>query len=317
MNSSKKNKANYVIVIVGPTGVGKSEIGLHVAEELNGEIISTDSRQMYQYMEIGTDKPPLEYLERIKHHFISCLDPSEYFNAGKFGKNARIVMNDIIKRGKLPVIVGGSGLYLKAILEGFFDEKIKDVQVKEQLKKEIIERGNTELYTELQKIDPKFAMQISVNDAQRIVRGLEVYRVTGKPLTYHWKMPQITVNFDYLPFGLTTNRKKLYQKINDRVDLMIERGLVEEVKSLIERGYNKDLNALQTYGYQEVFEYIEQKHTFEEMAEKIKKRTRNYAKRQITWFKKVNGITWISVEEDKKKAINIIVNAFRNRQANK
>ncbi|MFC1557097.1 tRNA (adenosine(37)-N6)-dimethylallyltransferase MiaA [candidate division KSB1 bacterium] len=305
---SGKNRT--VITIVGPTGVGKTEIGYLTALRLNGEIISADSRQMYRYMNIGTDKPPKQYRDTVRHHFVDFLDPLEKYTAGRFGKDARKVIDTLFKKNKTPIIVGGSGLYIKALLEGFFDEPMADDTVKEELKREITVKGNRELYNELRKVDPVFAEQITVNDSQRIIRGLEVFRASGKPLSRLWEESKITVDLLPLYIGLTKNRKKLYSIIDDRVESMIERGLIKEVKTIASMGYSKNLNALQTYGYQEVIEFLEGLCTFEEMVEKIKRRTRNFAKRQMTWFRKIKGIHWFTVRESSEEIVEGICNVY-------
>jgi len=296
-----------VAFIVGPTGAGKTIIGLHAAEKMNGEIISADSRQMYRGMDIGTDKPPREILERVPHHFINILEPDEYYNSGLFGKDVRKKIDEILSRNKLPFVVGGSGLYIKSILDGFFDEKIKDMQTKKKLQERARKEGNDLLYKELQEADPEFAARISVNDTQRIVRGLEVFLVTGKPLTHHWKEAHISLHFQPVLIGLHKDKAQLYNIINKRVERMLAKGLIDEAKTLLRKGYSPDINAFQTYGYREVFNYLNGAMTYDEMAEQIKKRTRNFAKRQMTWFRKMQNITWIDVGDDIDEVIKIII----------
>jgi len=305
----------HVLCIVGPTGVGKTAIGFQLAKTLNGEIISADSRQMYRFMNIGTDKPPSDYIKQIPHYFIDTLDPDESYNAGQFGKQARNIINEIFARGKLPIVVGGSGLYIKSLLEGFFDETIKNIEVKRELQREINEKGSEALYRELENADPEFAASISVNDAQRITRGLEVFRATGKPLSEHWRESKIHVNFKSVVIGLKRDREELYNIINKRVDRMIELGLVDEVRTLIKKGYSKNLNSLKTYGYQEVFEYLDNNCSNDEMIEEIKKRTRNFAKRQLTWFRKLKDIIWISVGENPECTAKSIMEIYKRKTA--
>ena len=307
----RKNR-NKVLFIVGPTGVGKTAVGFSAAEKLNGEIISAVSRQMYRGMDIGTAKPPHEIRERIPHHFIDILDPDEYYNAGKFGKDVRHKIDEILSRQKLPIIVGGSGLYIKSILEGFFDEEKKDLETKKSLIERAGREGNETLYRELKKADPEFAAKISINDTQRIVRGLEVYLVTGKPLTQHWKDSRVTVHFQPVITGLRQDKTRLYEIIGKRVDTMLENGLIEEVKTLQRKGYSPDLNAFQTYGYRETFSYLKRNISYEVLAERIKKSTRKFAKRQMTWFRKVHNIIWIDVGDDKKEAVDSIISVVRS-----
>ncbi|KPK91162.1 hypothetical protein AMJ80_07590 [bacterium SM23_31] len=259
-------------------------------------------------MDIGTDKPPREILERIPHHFIDILQPDECYNSGLFGKDVRKKIDEIISRNRLPFIVGGSGLYIKSILEGFFDEKIKDPETKKKLQERARKEGNDLLYKELREADPEFAARISVNDTQRIVRGLEVFMVTGKPLTHHWQEIHISLHFQPVLIGLRKGRDELYDIINKRVGKMLEEGLIDEVKTLRRKGFSPDNNALQTYGYREVFNHLDGAATYDEMVEQIKKRTRNFAKRQMTWFKKMRNITWIDVGDDKEAVVDIIIN---------
>lgn len=298
------------VCIIGPTGVGKTAVGMHVAERLKGEIVSADSRQIFKYMNIGTDKPPAEYLARVPHHFVDIIDPSEWYNAGKFGKQARTTIDDIFDRNRAPVIVGGSGMYVKSLLEGFFDEQIKDISIKEALIREISQNGTAELYRELQRVDPEFAAGITENDAQRIARGLEVYQATGKPLSQHWKESKTEPEFVPVIFCLNRNREELYDRINRRVDQMIEEGLVKEVEEILVMGYDKSLNSLQTYGYQEVIEHLEGDLSFDEMVELIKKRSRNFAKRQLTWFRGMKKVKWINAGDDSKKTAGEVLQFY-------
>ena len=297
---------------MGPTGVGKTVIGFRAAELLNGEIISADSRQMYRGMDIGTDKPPVEFLERLPHYFIDILDPDEDYNAGQFGKDARRRIEEILFRHKVPFIIGGSGLYIKSLLEGFFDEKVKDRNVKKRLRERADKEGNEILYAELIKADPEFALRISVNDTQRIIRGLEVYLVTGKRLTRQWKESKKSADFQYKIIGLRRERAELYDIINKRVEIMLERGLIDEVKVLQRRGYSHTLNAMQTYGYRETFRYLQGKFSYEELIEQIKKQTRNFAKRQLTWFRKFENISWLDVGDDTDRVVDTIISIVQS-----
>ena len=299
------------VFIVGPTGVGKTHFGFQLAKRLGGEIISADSRQMYRYINIGTDKPPQAMREEIPHYFIDILEPDEYYNAGLYGKDVRKKIQEIQSRGKIPFIVGGSGLYIRAIIEGFFTETIKDYAVKKKLQEKAKNEGNESLYKELQKIDSAFAARITLNDTQRIVRGLEVYYTTGIPLTEHWKNKTNDIKFEPLLIGFRMNRKGLYDAINKRVDKMLEQGLIEEVKLLKQKGFSPELNSLQTYGYKETFQYLEGELTIDELKEKIKKRTRNFAKRQITWFKKMKNIIWVDVDNDKENTLETLESIVR------
>lgn len=308
-NNEEKNK---VVFIVGPTGVGKTAVSIEVACKLNGEIISADSRQFYREMDIGTDKPSPESLKQVRHHYISILNPDEYYTAGQFGKDARKTIGEILSYNRLPIVAGGSGLYLKAILEGFFDENEKDLDIKKILQERADKEGTSELYNELKRADPELASKISVNDAQRIIRGLEVYLVTGKPLTQHWKQAKSIRGFSPVMIGLQRERRELYELINSRVDTMIEKGLIEEVKALREKRFSTKLNALKTFGYREVVRYLTKELTFDDMVEEIKKSTRNYAKRQLTWFRKMENITWVNVGNNREDAAENVISIIEN-----
>ncbi len=287
-----------VIFIVGPTAVGKTELSIKVTEALdNAEIISADSRQIYKFMDIGTAKPTPEEQARVKHHFIDIKFPDEYYSAGKFGREARQVIADLQNQNKLPIVVGGSGLYIRALVDGFFEREVFDESVKARLKKEIQEVGLDSLYNRLKQIDPESAEKIHPNDGHRIVRALEVFELSGVPLSQFQKQMAQKPGFEPVFFGLTRERQKLYQMIEKRVDIMLEQGLVDEVRELQARGYTEELNSMRTVGYKEVFEYLRGLIAYDEMARLIKQHTRNYAKRQLTWFRKDERIHWIELEE--------------------
>jgi tRNA dimethylallyltransferase len=304
-----------VIFIVGPTAVGKTELSLRVAEAIgNAEIISADSRQIYKFMDIGTAKPTQEELARVKHHFIDIKYPDEYYSAGKFGKEAREVIKKLHSQGKQPIVVGGSGLYIRALVDGFFEKQVFNQSLKEKLKKEIREQGLESLYHRLQQVDPESAEKIHPNDGHRIVRALEVYELTGVPLSQFQKQTAQKADFEPLFFGLTRERQKLYQMIERRVDRMLELGLVQEVRDLQARGYTEKLNSMQTVGYKEVFDFLCGEIDYEEMVRLIKQHTRNYAKRQLTWFRKDERIHWIQLDEQESvdKYVEKILSEIKN-----
>lgn len=294
LNSNRK-----ILIIVGPTAVGKTTLSLELADRLkDAEIISADSRQIYKFMDIGTAKPSADELSRIRHHFIDIKFPDEYYSAGKFGKEARQVIKKLQEQGKRPIVVGGSGLYIRALVDGFFDKQIYDESVKAKLKLQIKESGLEPLYQRLQQVDPESAQKIHPNDGHRIVRALEVYELTGVPLSEFQKESAKKADFEPVIIGLTRDRNELYQIIEKRVDQMIERGLIEEVISLKEKGYGENLNSMQTVGYKEVFQFLAHKIDRDEMIKLIKQHTRNYAKRQLTWFRKDERIHWINLERN-------------------
>lgn len=286
-----------VLAIVGPTASGKTKLSIIVAEKIGGEIISADSRQVYRYMDIGTAKPSKEERERVKHYFIDELNPDEEFNAGAFGERGREIIEDIFSRGKVPIVVGGSGLYVKSLIDGFFEGPAGDWELREILYRKAEQLGKGVLYEELKKVDPASAEKIHPNNLKRVIRALEVYYLTGKPISQLQSEMKPEINFETVQIGLNWDRKKLYKRIEERVDMMIEQGLIDEVKRLRELGYDKNLNALQTVGYKEVFDYLDGIISYDRMIYLIKRNSRRYAKRQLTWFRQDKRIIWIDVDE--------------------
>ncbi len=292
---AEDSKQRKVPILVGPTGVGKTEIALELADLLGAEIVSADSRQIYRYLDIGTAKPPPQALQRIPHHFIDILNPGEDYNAGFFARDARRVIAEIFARGRLPLVVGGSGLYVRALVDGFYDSEVRDPAVKRALHERARREGAPQLHRELASVDPETAARLHPNDTQRIVRALEVYTLTGKPFSELLHSGNVPAEFQPIFVGLTRHRKELYDRIEARVDKMLEQGLVQEVRRLQEKGYGPHLNALQTVGYQEVFRYLAGDLTEAEMVAEIKKNTRRYAKRQLTWFRRDARVEWVDL----------------------
>ena len=288
-------KQNRVLFIVGPTGIGKTALSIQLAKRMDGEIVSADSRQIYKYMTIGTAKPTREELAAVPHHFIDIKTPDEYYSAGQFGKEARICIAEIQKRQKQPIVAGGSGLYIRALIDGLFEPKIADEVVKTDLKKEAGENGLAALYDRLKISDPKTAAKLHPADSQRIMRALEVFEVTGEPFSNFVDIKPQPADLEPCMIGLTLERSELYKRIEKRVDAMLELGLLDEVQELQKSGYGADLNALQSVGYQEAFLYLDGKLSISEMAALIKQKTRNYAKRQMTWFRKDERIDWVDL----------------------
>ncbi|MEE4311274.1 MAG: tRNA (adenosine(37)-N6)-dimethylallyltransferase MiaA [candidate division KSB1 bacterium] len=291
----EEKRDNPVAFIIGPTAVGKTHLSLKISEKHDIEIISADSRQIYKYMDIGTAKPTHEELKSVPHHFIDIKFPDEYYSAGKFGKEARSRIDDIIARDKIPLVVGGAGFYIKALAEGLFEAEIHDAQVKQKLQEEVRERGLAALYERLIKVDPQSSARLHANDKQRILRALEVWEISRTPLSKYHQEDEVTSNFNAVYFGLTTDRSLLYRRIEERVDDMISDGLIEEVTSIMEKGYSEDLSSLQTVGYKEVFQYIHGALSRDDMIALIKQNSRNYAKRQMTWFRKNKEIAWYDI----------------------
>jgi tRNA dimethylallyltransferase len=287
-----------VIVITGPTASGKTSLSIQVAEALNTEIISADSRQIYKLLDIGTAKPSPQELARVKHHFISILDPSENYNVSKFRRDALNICETLWNRGKTPVITGGSGLYIKALIDGLSDTPDPDPEIRQQLLRERIEFGNDYLYEKLKKIDPVIAGRLLPQNWKRVIRALEVFYITGIPISdIHQEKTDVNLLKAY-QYGINWDRQLLYERINRRTEEMISNGLTAEVKSLLDAGYSPEPNALNTVGYKEIIRYIMGEYTLEKAVDLIKRNTRRYAKRQMTWFRKDNRIEWKSVERN-------------------
>lgn len=286
--------AQKILVIVGPTAVGKTELSLRLAEELGAEIISADSMQVYRGMDIGTAKAGQEERERVVHHLLDVVDPDQPFNVADFIKLAEEVLAQLNQRGVVPLITGGTGLYLDALLEGFlFPDTAADPQIRQELEKQAKE-DPLSLHEELQRVDPKSAERLHRNDLRRIIRALEVYRRTGKPISeQQQKREQEERPYRTLYIGLTRDREELYARINARVDQMLEQGLVEEVAELLKK-YPNQPTALQALGYKEIAHYLRGELNLEEAVELLKRDTRRYAKRQLSWFKRNKRIQWFN-----------------------
>jgi len=301
-----------VIVIAGPTASGKTSLGVELAKKINGEVISADSMQIYKDMTIGTAKPTPEETENIPHYLIDFVSPDERYSVADFKKDAEEKIDEILAKGKVPIIVGGTGLYIDSLVYGIeFPDIEYDEEYRNSLMKEAeTEEGLNKLYEEAKKIDPKAMEKISPSDKKRISRVLEIYHATGKTKTeLEIKSREKGVKYDYIVFAIDWDREKLYERINLRVDIMIEQGLVDEVKNVYNK-YEKFPTAMQGLGYKEVVEYLEGKISFEEMVEKIKLETRHFAKRQLTWFRKNKDIIWIDGQQDKLKNVDFIISKY-------
>jgi len=301
-----------IAIVGGPTAVGKTDIMIEVCEEIGAEIISMDSRQIYRYMDIGTAKPTSEQRRRVPHHMIDILDPDEYYNAFLYRKDSLKAVEAILKRGKIPVYVGGTGLYADALVRGIFEGVPADENIRKELR-ELERREPGILRKMLEEFDPEAATRIHPNDLKRTIRALEVYMKTGRRIS---ELQKETKGDDrFFIIVLTRERYDLYDRINRRVDRMVEMGLVDEVKRLLSMGYSKDLNSMKTIGYKEVIEYLEGKYDFEKMVHLIKRNTRHFARRQIIWFKRYENAIWynltfVSKEELKKTLKELIVKNF-------
>ena len=282
-----------VLFLVGPTAVGKTAWSLELAANTGGEIVSADSRQIYRYMDIGTAKPTLAERAAIPHHFIDICNPGDYYSAGDFGRAGRACVADLLARGRTPIVVGGSGFYIRALVDGLFAPAVSDAAVKEKWRQTIRERGQEEVFATLRRVDPQTAERLHVNDTQRIVRALEVYELTGEPISCFRHGQEQAADFTPLFIGLDRDRTQLYARIEERVDAMLAMGLVEEVQRLQAYGWGPHLNALRTVGYEEVFRFFSGELTLPAMTALIKQNSRNYAKRQLTWFRKDRRISWL------------------------
>jgi len=304
------------IVLLGPTAAGKTRLAIEMAKILKGEIISADSMQVYRGMDIGTAKPTNEERQGIPHHLIDIRDPDESWTVSDFIRETQALTTKIYHRGKVPIIAGGTGLYLWSLLEGFaFPITPADKELRARLENE----PASALYGQLSTIDPKAADKIHPNDKKRIIRALEVFELTGRPISelqkFRGNSPHLSAvpagrqvgNHQPILIGLILLREELYSRINQRVDSMIEKGLIEEVKGLREKGHGKNLPSMQALGYKEVVDYLEGKWAREEMIDELKKRTRNFARRQMTWFRRFQNVKWFDVPVDSQVIIDYIV----------
>lgn len=284
-----------LIILTGPTAVGKTSLSLSLAKELDGEIVSADSMQVYRYMDIGTAKIREEERQGIPHHLIDVLDPWEDFNVVRFQKMAREALEEIWERGQIPIVTGGTGFYIQALLYDIhFTENNEDSSLRKDLENYARENGAEALHSRLEEVDEKAASQIHFNNVKRVIRALEFYYQTGKKISEHNEEERKrTSPYDFKYFVLNDEREHLYARINQRVDLMMEEGLVEEVQKLKEMGCDSTMVSMQGLGYKEILSYLEGECTLDEAVYKIKRDTRHFAKRQITWFKRERDVIWL------------------------
>ncbi len=297
-----------VYVIGGPTASGKSKLAVELAKKVNGEIISADSMQIYKEMNIGTAKVNKEEMQGVQHYLVDFVSPDERYSVSNFKKDAEKAIEEILEKGKTPIVVGGTGLYIDSLIYGIeFQKEEVDLEYREKLNKIADEKGLESLYKKAQEIDPEAMKKISINDRKRIIRVLEIYHKTGKTKTeQELQSRKNEVKYEYKVFAITMDREKLYERIEKRIDFMIEQGLIEEVKQILEK-YHTFPTAMQGLGYKEVVEYLEGSCTKEEMIEKIKKETRHYAKRQLTWFRKNKETIWLDGEKSTDENVSIIL----------
>ncbi len=299
---------NKVIVICGPTASGKTALSIELAKQIHGEIVSCDSMQIYKDMNIGTAKPTIQEMQGIKHYLIGYVSPEKRYSVADYKRDAKNAIKEIIEKDKMPIIVGGTGLYLDSLIYEIEYQEIElDEEYRKNLEKEVEEQGLDRLYERAKQIDAKAVEKISPNDKKRILRILEIYHATGKTKTeQEIESRKKEVEYDYKVYALNWDREKLYDRINKRVDIMIEQGLIEEVKQILDK-YDTFPTAMQGLGYKEVVDYLKGNLTKEEMIEKIKMETRRYAKRQLTWFRKNKQTIWLNAENKIQDNINIIL----------
>ena len=297
-----------VIAICGPTASGKTALSIELAKKINGEIVSCDSMQIYKYMNIGTAKPDTQEMKSIKHYLLDIVEPNERYSVADYKRDAKKAIKEIIEKGKVPIIVGGTGLYLDSLIYEIEYQNIEfDKEYRKKLEKQVEEIGLETLYEEAKKIDPEAIEKISSNDKKRILRILEIYHATGKNKTEQEKESRKKeVEYDYRVFAINWDREILYDRINKRVDIMIEQGLIEEVKEILKK-YDEFPTAMQGLGYKEVVQYLKGEYTKEEMIEKLKMETRRYAKRQLTWFRKNKQTIWLDGENGIQNNMKIIL----------
>ena len=293
------NKKTPLLVIVGPTAVGKSALALNVAGILNTDIISADSAQVYKRLNIGTAKPSLEEQKAVKHHLIDIVDPDQTYSVANYQNNTDEIIRQIRQEGKFPFVVGGTGLYIKALIDHYaFGSKGASRELRAVYEEQVCSEGLDMLYSRLKTIDPSAASKIHPNDQRRIIRALEVYTIEGKPISDQVMQTALKESpYETLIFGITREREMLYRRIEDRVDGMIQKGFLDEVRSLYKEEYSDHAPGMQVLGYKQMLAYIKGNANWEETIAEIKKQTRNLAKRQLTWFKRDKTIKWIKITD--------------------
>ncbi len=299
MNSKNVSDGNLkkVVAVVGPTGVGKTALGIELAERFSGEIVNFDSVQVYRYLDLGTAKPTPEERARVPHHLIDILEPDEPFNAAAFVERADRVIAEITARGRLPVLVGGTGLYLRALLHGLFPVEVPE-ELRHRLRERLAREGLASLYQELRRRDPRAARRIHPHDRVRVLRALEVCLATGRTFSELAEKHAFRERrYQALKIGLHLPRPELYRRLDERVDRMLARGLLEEVRGLLERGFSPELKPLQAIGYRHMIAYLRGEVSFSEAVRLMKRDTRRYAKRQLTWFRADPEVKWFHPED--------------------
>ena len=292
---------------MGPTASGKTALALALAEKLKTEIISADSRQIFKHLNIGTAKPTHEELEQVKHYFINYLEPDEYYNVSKFENEALEIIRKLFAHGKIPIVVGGSGLYIKALIDGIIDLGETNFELREDLWALRKRKGNEALYERLKELDPKAAATMLPQNWKRVIRAIEVFTETGKSIVDLHSEQKRKSDFKFWQFGIKLPREVLYARIEKRVDEMISKNLIEEVKKILDMGFPPDCNALNTVGYKEIIAYLNGEYDLPRAVELIKRNTRRYAKRQLTWFKRDERIDWLDGSKSEHELVDYIL----------
>ncbi len=300
-----------LLIICGPTASGKSELALRLAHDLDAEIVNADSMQIYSWLDVGTAKPTPEQQAEIRHHLIDVANPAELFSAADFCAAADAAIRDIISRGKRVVVAGGTGLYLRALVKGLVDSPSGEGELREALQDESGRIGNEAMLEKLRQVDPELAAGLHPNNLVRIIRALEVYQLTGMPLSdYQKKHAFATRRYEALQIGISVDRSVLYERIDDRVERMLASGLLEEVRSLLAAGYGRDIKPLRSIGYKEAVAHLAGEISAEEAVRLIKRNTRHYAKRQLTWFKADPDILWFEYPEKFDKMLKYAIDFY-------
>ena len=282
-----------IVIICGPTGIGKTAVAIDLAQRFKGQIIGADSMQIYKYMDIGTAKPTAEEQARVVHHMVGIVAPDEPFDAARYAEHARRIIAELCQHHILPFVVGGTGLYIKALLYGLFNDDVSDPQIRARLKAEAETHGVEYLHQRLSRLDPETAQRLHPHDTYRILRALEVVEASGKCISHHHREHGFDEQpFDALKIGLKMEREFLYERINQRVDAMLAAGFLGEVKDLLKKGYTADIKAMQSLGYRHMVDAIQGRLTLAECVRRLKRDHRRYAKRQLTWFNADPEIVW-------------------------
>ena len=288
-----------LIILTGPTAVGKTKLSIELAKAVNGEIISADSMQVYKHMDIGSAKIKKEEMCGVPHHLIDVLEPDEEFHVVRFQEMAKQAMEEIYAKGKVPILAGGTGFYIQAVVKDIdFSKETEKSPVREELEKLAEEKGYEYLHERLQQVDPKSAEKIHANNVKRVIRALEYFELTGNPISLHNEEEAAKESpYNVAYFVLNDVRERLYERIDARVDTMLQEGLVEEVSGLAKKGYTKDMVSMQGLGYKEILSYLDGSYTLDEAVYILKRDTRHFAKRQLTWFKREKDVIWVNKQD--------------------